>query len=303
MTTYPLLGICRLMLGIFPASMSSFIISIVILVFVVGIVGGVVVRSYQVIKSLLDFFFKDFFNRHLIFRKLNSRSRAFLGRNFKFYQRLNGRDKLLFERRVQKFMNMKEFEPRGELKEVTVEMQTLIAASAIQITFGLPSVYFSHFDRILVYPDNYYSDITQHHHQGEVNTKGIIVLSWKNLLQGYAIENDGRNLGLHEMAHALKIADAMSGDEHDTMDYDAYHAFIREARLEMQKIADGHESFFRSYAATNDYEFFAVAVENFFERPLEFRDYHEKLFRLMTELLNQDPLVYNAAVMQPDTHF
>lgn len=187
-------------------------------------------------------------------------------------------------------MDMKEFIPRGGLKEVTIEMKTLISASAIQITFGLPGIYFLHFYRILVYPDDYYSSITQRYHKGEVNTKGLIVLSWKSLLTGYMNCCDGRNLGLHEMAHALKIVDSIRNEEYDFLDYDAFHGFIRLSRIEMQCITNGGPSFFRSYAATNDYEFFAVAVENFFERPEDFHQQHPALFELLAKLLKQRPV-------------
>jgi Mlc titration factor MtfA (ptsG expression regulator) len=253
-------------------------------------------QSWLVVRAVANFFLKDYVNRHLFFRKLNPLSKKILTDNFKFYQRLSNNDKIIFERRVQKFISMKEFVPRGELKTVTREMKTLIAASAIQITFGLPSIYFRHFYRILLYPDDYYSTITRHYHRGEVNSNGFIVLSWTNLVNGYLDDTDGRNLGLHEMAHALKIADSIQNEEeYDFMDSGTYGKFISEARLEMQKITNAKNSFFRDYAATNDYEFFAVAVENFFERPKAFHDYNQKLYILLCELLNQDPLTYQGA--------
>ena len=271
----------------------SFLAVIAVLFIILAVLGSIVVNSYQVTRVLFNYFFKDYINRHLIFRKIDARSKAFLETNFRYYQALNIKDKLLFERRVQKFIDMKDFVARGDLQVVTLEMKTLIAASAIQITFGLPGIYFSHFYRILVYPDNYYSTITHQYHQGEVNTRGIIVLSWKNLVKGYLDNSDGRNLGLHEMAHALKLVDAIKSDDYNFMDPDSFYAFIKYSRIEMQKIADGEDSFFRSYAATNDYEFFAVAVENFFERSGEFVTYHPTLYRLLCELLKQDPLVFN----------
>jgi MtfA peptidase len=259
-----------------------------VLTFAAMIFGGI----YNFIRDIINFFFKDFINRHLLLRRLNIDSLVFLEQNFKFYNRLNFDDKIMFQRRVQKFIRMKEFIPRGELKEVTIEMKTLVAASAVQITFGLPSIYFEHFDRIILYPDTYYSTITEQYHKGEVNTRGVIVLSWKNLLSGYTDESDGRNLGLHEMAHALKIADSITSEEYDFLDSAVYHEFLKYGRMEMQKIVDGEDSFFRDYAASNDYEFFAVAVENFFERPAEFANYHHELYHLLAELLNQNPLVY-----------
>lgn len=270
--------------------MSSYLPLILSILFAFFIVGKVVVDFYQIIRSVVNYFFKDYINRHLIFRRLNAKSKVFLQNNFRYYQTLNESDKVIFEKRVQKFMDMKEFIPRGGLKEVTMEMKTLISASAIQITFGLPGVYFLHFYRILIYPDDYYSTITQRYHKGEVNTKGLIVLSWKSLLTGYMDCCDGRNLGLHEMAHALKIVDSIRDEEYDFLDYDAFHGFIRLSRIEMQRINHGEPSLFRSYAAANDYEFFAVAVENFFEKPKDFHKQHPELYELLCKLLKQRPV-------------
>ena len=106
-----------------------------------------------------------------------------------------------------------------------------MAASAIQVTFGFPSVYLNRFEKVIMYPDAYHSTITGAYHQGEVNSAGIIVLSWKNLLQGYLHPYDGRNLGLHEMAHALKISDATSQPAFDFLtDKPFMTSFIMHAR-------------------------------------------------------------------------
>jgi Mlc titration factor MtfA (ptsG expression regulator) len=269
----------------------SYVTIIFFAIVVLSIVGTVVVNFYQIVASILKFFLKDYYNKHLIFIKRDPRIRAFLEKNFKYYQRLNPDDKLIFERRVIKFIRMKQFEPRGGLKEILPEMKILVAASAIQITFGFPSLYFRQFDTILLYPDTYRSPVTGNYHHGEVNTRGIIVLSWCHFLEGYHIDNDGRNLGLHEMAHALKISDAVYTEEYDFLDSALMARFIHLARAEMQLINEGHKSFFRDYAATDDYEFFAVAVENFFERPEAFSQNHPQLFSLLAELLNQERFI------------
>lgn len=269
--------------------MGIYVFLIICILWILIIVATVVYGVYGMFRDIVMFFFKDKL-AHLLFRNLNARSKTFLQKYFLYYRNLPPKDKLFFERRVQKFMNMKDFEPRGELKQVTLEMKTLIAASAIQITFGLPAVYMHRFYRILVYADDYYSTITHRHHRGEVNTRGFIVLSWKNLVEGYANNTDGRNLGLHEMAHALRIVDALHSEEQNLFDRETFMQFINYARQEMVRIETGEESFFREYAATNDHEFFAVAVENFFERPDAFHGYHPQLYLLLADLLNQNTL-------------
>jgi MtfA peptidase len=261
---------------------------LVVLFFVLGFVATPVILFYQIIRAILRFQFGEWWNTKLYFTTIDPLYRKFLEENFHYYQNLDDADKITFVRRVQKFIKLKEFEGREGLF-VTEEMEVLVAASAVLITFGHPQIYFKHFDRIILYPDVYYSRITEKYHQGEVNSAGIIVLSYKNLLEGYMNATDGRNLGLHEMAHALKITDTMVSEEYDFLDRTAFHQFIWHARHEMNFIASGGESLFRKYAATNDHEFFAVAVENFFERPKEFYDFHPHLYGTLAKLMNQNP--------------
>lgn len=259
---------------------------------VLAILGTPIVLFFQIIVAIVKYFLSDWYNRNLFFTSEDPVSVAFLEKNFKYYQQLSDRDQRTFARRVQKFIEMKTFESREDLY-ITIEMETLVAAAAIQITFGFPSIYLEHFDRIILYPDVYHSTITGSYHRGEVNSRGVIVLSWKNLLEGYANQSDGRNLGLHEMAHALKLSDSALSVGHGFFDEGHFYKFIGYGREEMHAIADGAQSFFRSYAATNDQEFFAVATENFFERPDEFRNAHPQLFSTMVALLNQDPRKLN----------
>lgn len=269
----------------------NYVSFIAIALVVLAILGTIALNLYQIVAAILKFFFKDYYNKNLIFIKRDPRIRAFLETNFRYYQTLSAKDKLIFERRVIKFIRMKRFEPRGDLEKIQPEMKILIAASAIQITFGFPSLYFRQFDTIVLYQNAYRSTITGNYHQGEVNTRGFIVLSWSHFVRGYQIDNDGRNLGLHEMSHALKVADAVRDEEYNFLDSTAMHKFVNLARLEMQLINSGHQSFFREYAASNDHEFFAVAVENFFERPKEFRQKHPELFTLTAEILKQERMI------------
>jgi MtfA peptidase len=269
--------------------MSSFLVWIVIALFLLAIVGTPIVYFSQIIGALLKYFFGDWWNRNLPFTAVDPLIEKFLRENFIYYQKLSEKNKVTFVKRTQKFISLKSIEPREDLY-ITVEMEALVAAAAIQLTFGHPSVYFKHFDRIILYPDRYYSNYTDTYHYGEVNTKGVIVLSYKNLHEGFLSQGDGRNLGLHEMAHALRITDHMPGQEYDFLDRKVFLRFTMQAREIMIAIGNGEENFLRAYAATNDHEFFAVAVENFFERPVELKKHHPELYRSIVELLQQDPI-------------
>lgn len=237
-------------------------------------------------------YIKNVFSKYVLHSKLNPVYQPYIQKYIPVYSKLNDDEKDMFERRVQKFINMKTFVPRGEIKQVTHEMKALIAGSAVQITMGYPEVYFSHFRTIIIYPDKYYSRITKQYHNGEVNRMGVIVLSWKSFMDGFRDPRDGVNLGYHEMAHALKLEEIVDNDDYSFSDSQTFHDFEKEAIIEMQKVKDNPENstFLREYAATNLSEFFAVAIENFIERPKEFKDYNDKLYSLLTRILNFDLL-------------
>jgi Mlc titration factor MtfA (ptsG expression regulator) len=244
---------------------------------------------FAIIRVFIKWYFGDFLNRYLLIARLDPMYKKPLQKYLKYYQVLDPSAKILFEKRVQKFINQKRFIARG-MDTITDEMKALIAGAAIQLTFGHPSIYFTHFKRILVYPDSYYSKISKRYHKGEVNLRGSIVLSWKNFVQGYLDNEDGRNLGLHEMAHALHLENAITNEEYGFLDDKIMKSWGNLCNQETEKMNSGKSDFFRAYAATNRQEFFAVAVENFFERPREFQDWNPKLYETLARILNQDPL-------------
>jgi MtfA peptidase len=144
--------------------------------------------------------------------------RDVLQKYFTYYQRLTENEKTKFERKVCNFLYGKRFIPR-DVVEVTLEAKVLIAATAVQLTFGLSNVYLRHFNKILVYPNDYYSVIARRFHKGEVNPMfGIIVLSWQSFVDGFIYPNDAVNLGLHEMAHALRLENIIRNEEYQFFD-------------------------------------------------------------------------------------
>jgi len=212
-----------------------------------------------------------------------------LQKYFRYYQWLSPGNKNKFERKVCNFLYSKRFIPRN-IDEVTIEAKILIAASAVQLTFGLHNNYLQHFDKILVYPNEYYSSITKQYHKGEVNPRfGIIVLSWNNFVEGYVRAQDSVNLGLHEMAHALRLENMIRHSEYKFFDEGLVSRFDEYARV-ICRSPQEYANFFRPYARTNEHEFFSVAIENFFERPELFQQQVPELYVTITHLLGQDPL-------------
>lgn len=212
---------------------------------------------------------------------------------FPYYKNLQPKHQEEFKERLVRFISTKEFIPRGGLESITREMELLISATAIMVVFGFRNVELKHFSRILVYPDNYYSTINRTFHQGEVNPKlGIIVLSWKNFVEGFSNPQNGVNLGVHEMAHALKLENQIHyNEESNFFNKTAWRKFNDLAKEQIKQIKEGENSFFRKSAGNNPHEFFAVALEAFFETPETFKSEHEALYKSLVFLLKQDPTV------------
>lgn len=229
----------------------------------------------------------------LSFKKLSDNDVQVLTEKFPYYRNLKAVHQDDFRKRLLYFLYHKSFIPRGGLPGITREMKLLIGATAVMVSFGFENVRLRHFSKILVYPDNYFSTINKQYHQGEVNPRlGIIVLSWQNFINGFKGNEDGVNLGIHEMAHALNLENRIHYNrESNFFNPQKWKRFIVEAKKELVKMKNGESDFFRASAALNSHEFFAVTLEAFFEKPVEFKSYNEGLYKSLVFLLQQDPIV------------
>lgn len=221
-------------------------------------------------------------------QELSPAHRAILARYAISYQRLDGPERLRFEKIVSAFVNEKEWVGAGI--QVAEEMKVMISACAAQLLHGFPDIELKHFERIVVYPDTYRSHKSGRMHQGEVRPiPGIIIISWDDFVRGYAHSRDAHNVGLHEMAHALWFENGIENEEHLFLDTPLLTEWNDRAVAEVRKIKAREPHFFRDYAGTNLAEFFAVAVEYFFEQPREFKAALPKLYWNLSALLRQDP--------------
>lgn len=205
-----------------------------------------------------------------------------------FMESLGPEDRKRFVRCVTTFMNDKEWVGAG--MQLADEMKVMISASAAQLLYCLPELALMHFTRIMVYPDAYRSPRSDDLHQGTVIPgAGIIKISWKHFLHGYADPDDAHNVALHEMAHALWFEHLIPNAEDDFLDPVALADWNRLAMTEIQMVRAGESRLFRRYAGTNEAEFFACAVEYFFECTAAFKEKMPAEYDAMCGLLKQDP--------------
>jgi Mlc titration factor MtfA (ptsG expression regulator) len=214
----------------------------------------------------------------------------FLNRKYQYYSNLPWELKLKFLRLVRDHFEYFKFIPRYRMN-LTPGMKAIICSGASQLVLFLPPESLTFFTNIIVYPDAYKSKYTQKVHKGEVNPGfRLIVFSWKGIQAGMEKTKEGLNLLLHEFAHALWLEHKLMHREYSVLERRWVIRFEELAMVEMNNMKVNKHHFFRAYAFENIEEFFAVAVENFFERSEKFKAELPELYDVLINLLRQDPL-------------
>ncbi len=217
---------------------------------------------------------------HKYFLPLSAERVAVLDTSFPYYWKLSPRNKRRFRNRVHHFLINKKIE--SEEYEVTEEMNVLIAATAIQIMFGLEAYYLSYFGNIILVSKQIENVITTKH--------SPIYISWKNFDVGHSFIADGYNPGLRILAIAFKLEQALNNlSKHMFMSnrhFELNQLYKREAE---RYISSGKASY-EDYSDVDRTEYFGVAVEYFFERPIHFYATQPGMYVALSRLLQQDPL-------------
>ncbi len=128
---------------------------------------------------------------------------------------------------------------------------------------------------------------------GHTTAHGPVFVSWQ------AVERDrhhGRgSVVLHEFAHKLDAATTMMDGTPRLDGVGARPRWVEVCtRVYEQLRAGGPDPVLRRYGATNPTEFFAVATEAFFTRPLDLRHVHPDLFGVFADAFHQDPATVDA---------
>jgi hypothetical protein len=210
---------------------------------------------------------------------------VFLADYFSYYRTLDISLKVRFVDRLLAFIHSKSFiSPKG--MNITNKVKAIVSASAIQLTLGLENWKLNYFETIIIFPSEFKNQMSGLTLKGETNLSGFVSLSWKNFIEGYQIPNDNLNLGLHEFTHALRFS-GVRGHETDEFFSAYFTKWYAFANAEFLKLKNGEGSIFRKYGGANINEFLSVAIEHFFESPLEFEEYHPDLYSATAILLNQ----------------
>jgi MtfA peptidase len=206
---------------------------------------------------------------------------------------------------VRIFISEKSFEAAGGLA-LTDEMRVVIAARACLLVLHrseLDSPLYPELSSIIIYPSTYRSRIerregylTVEHEQarlGESWMRGTVVLSWDAVLAGSASPRDGHDVVVHEFAHQL---DAEDGEMDGTPELDGFERYAAWSKIASAEygalyaaVEQRRKTSIDAYGATNAPEFFAVVVEQFFEKPVALARRHPELYRELAAFFRFDP--------------
>ena len=248
------------------------------------------------------FFFKGRRRRRLLDKPLGAGDRALMHRLAPLTAALPRDVRARHDGVVQLLLAEKHFEGAAGL-EVSREMRLAVAGLAALLQLRPDAEYYPGLDTVLIYPEAFVvdHDVVDEHgfvHEGEDELageswqRGVVILSWRDVANE-AKDRNGYNVVLHEFAHQL---DEQTGDADgvpplaDPGLAARWTEAFREAFARHRKLCRRRrEVLFDEDAAENPAEFFATAVELFFEYPRDLRAEYPAVHEVLAAWLHLDP--------------
>ena len=207
--------------------------------------------------------------------------------------------------RINIFLDEKEFIGCAEL-QISNEIRVTIAGNACILLLKRDKRCCPRFTTILIYPDTYVSRevksdglVVVHEESvraGESWYRGPVVLSWADVMRGSLNNSDGHNVVLHEFAHKLDEENEIMNGLPVLRDSSHYAEWAEVLTKEFDslliRIDRGTNSVIDAYGAVSPSEFFAVATESFFEKPLLMKNKLPDLYQQFRRFYNLDPAAW-----------
>ncbi len=204
---------------------------------------------------------------------------------------------------IKVFIAEKHFEGCAGLT-ITDEIKVTIAAQACLLLLNLHHDYYERLVSILVYPESFTVEqeergpastveVANRAVMGLSSSKGAVVLSSPDTIDGARNPKDGVNVVFHEFAHQLDQLDGAMDGAPSLESAATYREWAQvlgsEYKRLQENVATGTPSLISEYGAAKPAEFFAVVTELFFEKPVELQQEHPTLYEEFRLYFHQDP--------------
>ncbi len=207
---------------------------------------------------------------------------------------------------IQIFLSEKHFEGCAGLI-INDTIRLCIAAQACILLLNRNTDYYPKLRTILVYPHTYVAN--QIEYQGPIHSEelsvrlgeswqnGTVVLAWDHIKNGACDISSGNNLVLHEFAHQLDQEDGISDGTPYLASKSKYITWSKILTKEFEYLQHAVEhnkkDILDQYGATDPAEFFAVSTETFFEKPIQLKKTHPKLYKELHDYYQVDPATWH----------
>lgn len=233
---------------------------------------------------------------------------AILDEQVGHYALLGGKEQQKLRDAVQIMLAEKTWEGCRGL-DLTDDIRVTIAALAAVMILGFDDYYFDNVATILVYPNEYVvkeeraiaGGATMEEESdrlGEAHYRGPVILSWKEIHDNAIAPGYGSNLVFHEFAHQLDMLNGAFDGTPDLPDDAIAQRWSRIMDEEFRRLQMAErrrrETLLDPYGASDPAEFFAVAVECFFDSPRAMLEVYPPLYELFRDYFKQDPATWPA---------
>ncbi len=244
----------------------------------------IIITAISMLVGICRYYEIHLFKFYKYFSDLSDDRKRILKNQFSYYQKLSTSERELFEDRVHHFLINKNFVSTD--LEVTEEMKVLIAATAIQILFGLDPYYLSNFDCI---------ELVHVEPKAAVSDKNKkVIICWPDFIAGISDCADGYNPGLKTLSLAFNLEYQLSKYSAKMFNKHRFKELNVLYRSQAEKYISSGKSTYSDYKQVDRNQYFAVAVEYFFERPEHFYANQPQMYHALAKLLRQDTLgIYN----------
>lgn len=185
---------------------------------------------------------------------------------------------------------------------LTDEIRVVIAAQAALLALGLPGNPYRDIGPIIVHPSTVVLPGTRRgpvagtvedgpfHVLGQTQHRGPVIIAWDAARAGARHPERGHNVVYHEFAHHLDMLDGLVDGTPPLADEATVARWVEVCTHEYEALRRGtRESLLDPYGAQSPGEFFAVATEVFFDRPLDLEARHPELYDVLRGFYRQDP--------------
>ncbi len=222
-----------------------------------------------------------------------------LERNFEHWRMLTPDELERMETLVAAFFHHTRWEAANGF-ELTDDFRVLIAAQASMLLLGLEIDEYPQLTSVIVHP----STVLLHGDHaaggglrasgtqtlaGQAHYRGPVVLSWSAARRGARFPAGGQNVVYHEFAHQLDMLDGITDGTPPLGDEAARVRWVEVCTAAYDSVRAEGSPVLRAYAGTNPAEFFAVATEVFFNRPVDVREHEPALYAELQAFYRQDP--------------